>query len=363
MRSLATLLIHLFAGMASLAFAQEQQPAGRREAPSLAVGDEVPRLAVSKWLNGEGMDELEPGRVYLISFWAPSATDIDATAEKLTAIARANPDVTLIAIDVGEQNATDAKKLAKQIGSKLECPIGIDDASRVRNGKMAREWLEAAGQDSLPAVFLVNRDSTLAYFGKVDHLETAIAHLPGDLADPLSPDEIARRDKAARDAVQMQADFDRTVMRLSLLGDNLGAAKAIDALVTKYPESASMLLYSKFQYLVAAEEYEQAYATADACEKYDDAEALNDVAWTIVDQEGVAKRDLARAMRYAKRSVERSHSKVAAYIDTLARVYFEQGELDRAIELQTQALSIATRGEERAQLDAAMERYRAALPK
>ena len=45
------------------------------------------------------------------------------------------------------------------------------------------------------------------------------------------------------------------------------------------------------------------------------------------------------ALRYAKMAVRQSHGKIAAYLDTLARAYFELGDIKRAIETEEKALS------------------------
>ena len=39
-------------------------------APSLKVGDLAPALKVSKWLQGDAVRNFEPGKVYVVEFWA-----------------------------------------------------------------------------------------------------------------------------------------------------------------------------------------------------------------------------------------------------------------------------------------------------
>ena len=58
----------------------------------------------------------------------------------------------------------------------------------------------------------------------------------------------------------------------------------------------------------------------------------------IVDTKGIDKRDLGLAMKLAERAVELSKSEDAAILDTLARVFYEKGELERAIEWQRKAV-------------------------
>jgi hypothetical protein len=89
----------------------------------------------------------------------------------------------------------------------------------------------------------------------------------------------------------------------------------------------------------------------------DNPQGLNEIAWTIVDRPGLEKRDLDLAEKLAKRAVELTDNKDGAIIDTLARVYFEKGQLDKAIELQTDAVSKA-QGEMKRELEATLEKYK-----
>src|SRR5947208_1155637 len=40
------------------------------DAPTLHVGDRAPGLSVSKWLKGEPVTQFQPGKVYVVEFWA-----------------------------------------------------------------------------------------------------------------------------------------------------------------------------------------------------------------------------------------------------------------------------------------------------
>ncbi len=70
-------------------------------------------------------------------------------------------------------------------------------------------------------------------------------------------------------------------------------------------------------------------------QSWDDAMALNEIAWGIATATG--KRDLELANKAAQRASELRDHKDAAILDTLARVFYEQGELDKAIEWQRKA--------------------------
>jgi tetratricopeptide (TPR) repeat protein len=78
----------------------------------------------------------------------------------------------------------------------------------------------------------------------------------------------------------------------------------------------------------------------------DDWRALNGVAWKLANDEDLAWRDPATALKAAKRGVEVSQSKEGDILDTLARVYFETGMLDQAIDTQKKALALDDKNED-----------------
>jgi thiol-disulfide isomerase/thioredoxin len=46
------------------------QDTKEKPAAALKVGDPAPALKASKWLQGEEVKEFEPGKVYVVDFWA-----------------------------------------------------------------------------------------------------------------------------------------------------------------------------------------------------------------------------------------------------------------------------------------------------
>ena len=69
---------------------------------------------------------------------------------------------------------------------------------------------------------------------------------------------------------------------------------------------------------------------------------LNAIAWKIVDPEAAwATVDLDLAMRAAVKGVAFTHEKEGAILDTLARVHFLKGDLEKAIEVETKAVEVS----------------------
>src|SRR5213594_4353213 len=58
-----------FLGVVAVAAAAVPSPL-QDPKPSLKVGDPAPPLKVSKWLQGAEVKAFEPGKVYVVEFWA-----------------------------------------------------------------------------------------------------------------------------------------------------------------------------------------------------------------------------------------------------------------------------------------------------
>ena len=82
----------------------------------------------------------------------------------------------------------------------------------------------------------------------------------------------------------------------------------------------------------------------------DNADYLNRLAWGIVDPDNMpAKQDLNLALKAALRASELTNNEDTAILDTVAKVYFDKGDLKRAIRYQRQAVKYA--GDDQRMLD------------
>ncbi len=136
-------------------------------------------------------------------------------------------------------------------------------------------------------------------------------------------------------------------------------------------EEKSMAQYFQF-HILAEEKHDGAKACPIAKklseQRKDDPELLNDLAWTILDAPKLKNRDLDVALAIAKKAADASKHENAAILDTLARAYFDKGELDKAVEAQTLAVekskNDAQMSEEgKTQLEESLAKYKAAKAK
>src|SRR5947209_897878 len=66
-----TILLTLtFAALSGSFLSAADDPKPTKDQPKLKVGDAAPPLTVTKWLSGAEVKSFEPGKVYVVEFWA-----------------------------------------------------------------------------------------------------------------------------------------------------------------------------------------------------------------------------------------------------------------------------------------------------
>lgn len=360
-RNAARLLLAAFAG-GSLAFTASAEPTGtqspsgritvpavrsaeeareiveqERESlprPELSIGMTAPALAISKWVKGDSVTQFEAGHAYMVEFWAtwcgpcvrafPHVSEIQAKhADDLTVIGvniwdrKRDRQTREFTETLTEQSERIVQFVGEQ-GDRMAYTVAIEEPDR-----MAETWMRAASQNGIPAAFVVDRGGTVAWIGH-----------PMEIDEPLEKILAGEWDLAAA-----AAEFERGLEAgnwhqhlMSLLSDASTAERGY--------RLAYALLRTPFA---------------------NEAGRLNAVAWSVLTSGRIPVRDPDLAIAYAAVACEKSEWKDASVIDTLARGYFEKGDLGKAIELQTRAVGVAGEDSPMAKdLNETLEKYRAA---
>ncbi len=83
---------------------------------------------------------------------------------------------------------------------------------------------------------------------------------------------------------------------------------------------------------------------------------LNEISWRIVDEPGIEERNLELAMKAARRANDLTDGVDGAILDTVARIYFEKGNFEKAIVYQRMAVK-HSEGPMLTELQATLEKY------
>ena len=89
----------------------------------------------------------------------------------------------------------------------------------------------------------------------------------------------------------------------------------------------------------------------------DDAEAMNEIAWTLLTDEKIKHRNLKLAMKFARAAFDSTEGKDANVLDTYARALFDTGKVDEAVKQQKRALELCDDKDKKPDLQATLKRY------
>jgi thiol-disulfide isomerase/thioredoxin len=307
-----------------------------KPAPSLKLGDAAPALRASKWLQGEEVKSFEPGKVYVVEFWAtwcgPCVMIMPHLAE-LHAEYR-DKGVTIIGYSARDEKNTEEKVAAfiKKRGSKLPYTFAFADDRTTYDA-----WMTAAGQKGIPCAFVVGKAGRIVYIGHPLYLGVVVPRvIAGAKAQAIS-DEMDKIDDELR------------AVNGALTGSDAKAGlQALKNFEIKYPPLANnpYWLRERFGVLMKAGPVEEVKKFAEAmvtkATKQEDPMTLWMVSMCLCSDEAKANKELiALAVKAAEAMVQVAGDKDAVALINLASTYFAAGDNAKAKEYARKAIEAA----------------------
>ena len=256
----------------------------------------------------------------------------------------ADDGVTVIAVTKEDsRNTLDAvKALVEDKNDIIGFTVAWDDAGQTYNS-----YMTATGSKFIPQSFVIDKQGRLAFYGHPMELDEPLKKIIAGQWDPAKDFAALIKKREAQAAVSKEIDEINRATQNSLKGK--GAGEVLErwrALEKTHPDLAADLGNVKYRVLTSVGEYDAAAALGrklvDEAVEAKDHVALNMFSWDIVDPERkLEKRDLMLAMYGATVACNLTNYENAPILDTLARVHFLAGGLDRAIELQELAVEHA----------------------
>ena len=370
-------------------------------AQDLTIGSKAPKLDIEHWVsNGNGkfkpVKEFEAGKVYVVEFWATwcgpcvmSMPHLAATQEKY-----AEKGVQLISVSDEELETVEGflKRQVKNADkddtentygrlTSVYCLTTDPDKS------VNEDYMDAAGQNGIPTCFIVGKSGQIEWIGHPMEMDEPLEKVVGDSWDratylakfkkeqqfgllmakvkrPMQTGNIKAalkvldkaREEAAGDEATLSAIEDIAV-RISVFGamkkiqegDAVTALADIDAIAkTAKPAQKQQLAMAKCKALISVVadsgkmDDQAAKALSEIAESKEiDATSLNELAWTVYEaasnDDKFSKPLIAAATVAAEKAVAKEPEN-GPILDTLAHLLFIQGNVARAIELQTKAI-------------------------
>lgn len=337
----------------------------------LSVGDPAPELKVKEFVKGEPVKGFEKGKIYVIEFWATWCGPCRKTIPHLTNLQKKYKDVTIIGVSIGEDNQADVEPFVKTMGDKMDYRVAMDlvpPGKDADEGAMSKNWMDAAELSGIPTAFIVEGTGKIAWIGDAREIDKPLEKIVSGKFD-LKAAALEYKKANLRKAVleRLRGEVGKAMKS----GDTKTAIEKIEKAIADDPnlEEEEAIALTKFDLLRSkGGDLDKALAYGKkliSTTFNENADALNDFAWDLCNPE---ERDIdpklaACALEAAQKANKIAEGKKITILVTLARANFLNGEIDKAIEIQRRAVTLAETAADVRKLKSQLDEYRSARKK
>lgn len=368
---------------------------------TLTIGSKAPEINVEHWVSdGNGtfkpVTKFESGKVYIVEFWATWCGPCIASMPHLVEVQKkyAKSGVQIVSIS-DEDLETVQGFLKRPVRGALPAEGTNTPPTYAQltsayclttdpDRSVYTSYMEAAGQNGIPTCFIVGKTGLVEWIGHPMQMDDTLEQVVTDKWDRAAFLETFRKEQErgllqaklgplmqrgkiaealtlVAEAKKNNADDKEYVAMLDQMsfsiqvngaiqkvqGDKTdeGFAELAKLTETCPPELKGRLKGLQLQLMIVKGREQQAAALVGAVaeDKKSEANDLNEMAWTVFQMASnpeakVPKSVTAAAIAAAEKAVS-MEPKNGMVIDTLSHLVHLNGDLDRAIELQTQAVA------------------------
>ncbi|WP_031195847.1 TlpA disulfide reductase family protein [Mesorhizobium sp. L103C119B0] len=184
----------------------------------LQMESPAPSIKVENWLRGEPLTNFQPGKVYIVEFWAtwcgPCVSAMPHLMQLQEKYRDSGLEVVGIAADEDAPTAVEARtKLDAWLTEKcsnLNYRMAFD-----YTGEMNKLWMEPSFSVAIPTSFVVDRDGHIAFIGLPTELDEVLPKVhngswrTSDQAKSADTERIAKNERMAREQALKKPIDDR----------------------------------------------------------------------------------------------------------------------------------------------------------
>lgn len=316
----------------------------------LKIGDSAPSVTFTEWIKGESVDPAKGvgQHVFLVEFWATWCPPCIEAIPHLTELQRKYRKDGLIVIGAAGpgrgETLRKVKRFVKKRGEAIDYTIGFD-----QSGSTHASYMGASGASGIPFAFLIDRQGKLVWRGH-----------PGDPEMDAVLDRVMRGEfdvESARMRETLAPVFGR-LQHYVRIGDWAAFTATVKQILAMDPRNADAFGAMVFAYLETGDSDSLMSVFEKHLEEHrDNADAMGAMAGALLDIGPIDMRQPELALKAATAAFEAKRQD-HRLIGTYARALFEIGMVERAIELQEQALAAADGGEARADFEKVLDYYK-----
>lgn len=163
----------LLAALSACSKAEDKKADAPKEpTKKLGIGDPAPALTVTKWFNGPET-KVEPGKVYVLEFWATWCGPCIASMPHLAEIREEFKDKGLVVIAVTSKDPNNSEEAVEKFIKEKGAKFGFTYAFCATDAT-DKAFMQASEQQGIPCSFVVGKDGKIAFIGHPMELDDVI---------------------------------------------------------------------------------------------------------------------------------------------------------------------------------------------
>ncbi|MCP4642194.1 MAG: redoxin domain-containing protein [bacterium] len=294
-------------------------------AAAIQLGDPAPPLQIAEWAKGGPVD-LAAGKgtqVFVVEFWATWCGPCRKTIPHLTEIQKAYRDKGVVVVGVSNEDAATVKPFVQEQAGQMDYTVAVD-----KNRQTSKAYMEAFGVRGIPHAFVIDKAGNLVWHGHpMEDIELVLDQV---VAGTFNAGAFGQEAQLAAEMRELLPLWGMEYIVYSKYGRDTKAADDVGAKVLKHGAVMPDL--------------------------------LNQLAWHLMTEEGVAYKNGAFIEQVAKLAHEASGGANAAVMDTFAKALFQNGKVQEAVATQKAAIKAAAgNADEVKQLESSLKEYEAKL--